>query len=131
MVEPTQSVTLFRRNLNIDPFIIPVTMTVQPVKIGKTLLQNQGILSFKMYNPNPFWVWYRGWNGDENSPTPTIKEMGHYIGPGMVDINRSQVPDWIAAVADSEPNFPITDAQGNWLFSGQRTRLIMGYGSGG
>jgi hypothetical protein len=130
MAEPTQGVTLFRRNLTINPFIIPVGLTASPIEIGKTYLETKGVTSFKMYNPNPFWVWYRGWNGNQ-TPIPTIKEMGHYIGPGMVDINRSQVPDWIAAVADSEPNFPVTDAQGNWLFTGQRTRLIMIYGSGG
>lgn len=130
MAEPTQGVTLFRRNLTIDPFTLPVGLTAQPVAIGKSFLETKGVTSFKMYNPNPFWVWYRGWNGNQ-TPTPTVREMGHYIGPGMVDINRSQVPDWIAAVADSEPNFPVTDAQGNWLFTGQRTRLIMIYGSGG
>lgn len=129
MAEPANGLTLFRRNLTLNPFVFPVSLTPTPKAIGRELLANRGITSFKMHNPNPFWVWFRGWNGTE-SQMPTIKEMGHYIAPGATDVNRSQIPDWIAAVADDEPGFPIYDAQGNWLYEGQRTRMVMIYGSG-
>lgn len=119
----------FRRNLTISPFIWLVGLNPVPKQIGRATLAAAGVTAFKIHNPNPFWCWYRGWNGSADD-MPTIKEMGHYIGPGVTDINSSQVPDWIAAVADDEPGFPITDAQGNWLFEGRRTRMVMIYGSG-
>ena len=130
MAEPTVGLTLFRRNLEINPFIWSVGITPVPKPIGRDLLQGKGVTSFKICNPNPFWVWYRGWNGSAGD-MPAIKEMGHYLAPGATDINRSQVPDWIAAVADDEPGFPIYDANGAWLYQGQRTRMVMIYGSGG
>lgn len=130
MAEPTTGITLFRRNLEIAPFVWAVGLTPIPKAIGRALLAEKGVTSFKITNPNPFYVWYRGWNGTIED-MPPIKEAGHYIGPGVTDINRSQVPDWIAAVADSEPKFPILNEQGGWLYEGQRTRMVMIYGSGG
>jgi hypothetical protein len=131
MVEPTQGITLFRRNLTLNPFIIEVGLTPKPLQVGRDNLAGAGVTSFKITNPNPFYVWYRGWNGAKEDMPPNIKGMGHYIGPGVTDINRSQVPDWIAAVADDEPGFPIFDANGNFLYEGKRLRLVMIYGAGG
>jgi hypothetical protein len=128
MVDPS-IMQPFRRNLALNPIIIPVGLTGVATQIGHEMLAGQGVTTFKICNPNPFWVWFRGWNGTAEQ-MPTIKGMGHYIGPGVTDINRSQVPDWIAAVADDEPGYPVTDANGAWLYQGQRTRLVMVYGSG-
>lgn len=132
-MEPTQGITLFRRNLTLNPYIIPVGpagTAATPLAIGRDMLAGKGVTSFKISNPNPFWVWYRGWNGTADQ-MPTIVGMGHYLAPGATDVNRSQVPDFIAAVADDEPMFPIFDANGQWLYAGKRTRLVMIYGSGG
>lgn len=119
----------FRRNLTIDPIIIPLGVTPTPVHVGRTLLDTKGVTTFKMANPNPFWVWYRGWNGLE-SAMPTIEGMGHFLAPGATDINSSQIPDWIAAVPSDEPGFPVYDGNGGYLYAGKRTRLVMIYGGG-
>ncbi len=117
----------FRRNLTVDPVIIPVGMAAVAVPVLP--MTGGGVTSFKMYNPNPFWVWYRGWRGLDTE-MPPVKDKGHYIAPGATDVNRTQMPQWIAAQADDEPGFPITDSNGAWLFTGKRTRLVMIYGSG-
>ncbi len=117
----------FRRNLNVPPVIIPVGLT--PVAVPVQAMTGQGVTSFKMVNPNPFYVWYAGWRGAAGD-MPTIKDAGHYIGPGVHDINRTQMPQWIAACADDEPSAPIFDAQGAFLYTGKRLRLVMIYGSG-
>jgi len=119
----------FRRNLTIDPFVIPISMTPTPMHIGKSVLDAKGVTSFKISNPNPFWVWYRGWNGNQ-AQMPTIEGMGHFIAPGATEINSSQIPDWIAAMPSDEPGFPIFDANGAYLYEGKRTRLVMLYGGG-
>lgn len=116
----------FRRNLNVLPVIIPVGMS--PVATPVPPMNGQGVTTFLIKNPNPFYVWYAGW-ATGNMPTD-LRGNGHYIAPGETYIGRTQMPAFIAAQADSEINFPITDAQGNWLYEGQRTRLIMIYGSG-
>jgi len=118
----------FRRNLDVLPVIIPVGLS--PVAVAVPSMANKGITSFLMHNPNPFWVWFAGWVGNEADMPSDLRSKSHYIGPGQSYIGRTQMPQWIAAQADSEPNFPITDASGNWLFQGQRTRLVMVYGSG-
>jgi hypothetical protein len=117
----------FRRNLEISPIIIPVGMAGQPMAVPA--MPGTGVTSFKMSNPNPFWVWYRGWRGLA-SDMPTIDGQGHFLAPGATDICRTQMPQWIAAVASDEPGFPITDSNGAWLFAGKRTRIVMVYGSG-
>lgn len=118
----------FRRELSTKPVIIPVGVspqaTVVPAMTGK------GVTTFLMRNPNPFYVWYAGWTGAAADMQADLRENAHYIGPGESYIGRTQMPTWIAAQADAEPGFPIVDAQGNWLFAGQRTRLVMIYGSG-
>lgn len=118
----------FRRETRLDPFIIPCVLTPAPLAIPKAQLTDYGVSSFKMANPNPFWVWYRGWNGAAGD-MPTIAGKGHYIAPGAVDVNTSQIPDWIAAVAAEEPGFPLTDAQGGFLYP--EAHLVMLYGGGG
>ena len=110
----------FRRNLLVEPVLIPVGTT--PVATAVPSMAGKGITTFKMYNPTPYWVWYAGWTGAA-ADMPTIKEKGHYIAPGMVEVNRTQMPQWIAAVADDEPLAPISGLTG-------RNRLVMIYGSG-
>lgn len=126
----------FRRNLSFSPVLIPVgasgiATVVPPMTAG-------GVTSFKMANPNPFWVWYRGWTGAA-SDMPAVKDMGHYIAPGAVDICRTQMPQWIAAVAAEEPDSPLypsgastvtTLGSGQITWGGIPCRLVMVYGSG-
>lgn len=118
----------FRRNLTVAPVIIPVGMS--PVATPVASMATKGVTTFLMKNPNPFYVWYAGWAGVAGDMPADLRMNGHYIAPGETYIGRTQMPTFIAAQADSEPNFPITDSGGNWLFAGQRTRLIMIYGSG-
>jgi len=119
----------FRRALVINPIIIPVTSLTagSAVAVDAAAIKAAGVTSFKMCNPSPYWVWYRGWNGAIGS-MPTIKEMGHYIAPGATDINTSQIPDWIAAVAAVEPGVPAAADGSNVLTV--PGRLVMIYGSG-
>ncbi len=118
----------FRRNLTVAPVIIPVGM--QPTATAVAPMAGKGVTTFLMKNPNPFYVWYAGWVGAASDMPADIRGNAHYIAPGETYIGRTQMPQWIAAQADSEPGFPITDAQGAWLFQGQRTRLVMIYGAG-
>lgn len=127
---PPGRVFPFRRALNVDPVILPINSASNPasVPIDKAKLQAAGVTSFKMYNPCPFWVWYRGWskNPDGSSPaTPSIIEKGHYLPPGAVDLNTSQVPDFIAALPQAEPGFPLPADLASAGY-----RLVMIYGSG-
>ena len=110
----------FRRNLLVEPVLIPVGTA--PVATAVPSMTGKGVTTFKMYNPSPYWVWYAGWTGTAGD-MPTIKEKGHYIAPGMVEVNRTQMPQWIAAVADDEPLAPLGTPTG-------RNRLVMIYGSG-
>ncbi len=118
----------FRRNLTVAPVVIPVGLT--PVATPVPSMSGKGVTTFLMKNPNPFYVWYAGWAGAAGDMPADLRANGHYIAPGETYIGRTQMPTFIAAQADSEPNFPITDAQGAWMFAGQRTRLVMIYGSG-
>lgn len=129
MMEPQRNFP-FRRALTVNPIIIPVLSitTGTATAVDKTAIQAAGVTSFKMYNPTPYWVWYRGWNGAAGA-MPVIKEMGHYIPPGGVDLNTSQIPDWIAAVAQAEPGVPAPVAGDNATLV-TAGRLIMIYGSG-
>ena len=128
MPEPLGPTQPFRRNLNFDPVIIPVGLAGQAIAVPP--MTNGGVTSFKMYNPCPFWVWYRGWQGVAGD-MPVIRDKGHYIPPGGVDICRTQMPQWIAAVADDEPDFPIYAQDGTtFLYASKRCRLVMIYGSG-
>lgn len=118
----------FRRNLTVAPVIIPVGMS--PVATVVPPMNGKGVTTFLMNNPNPFWVWYAGWTGAAENMPGDLRGNGHYIPPGATYIGRTQMPQFIAAQADSEPGFPIADANGAWLYAGQRTRLVMIYGSG-
>lgn len=111
----------FRRNLSVDPVLIPVGVST-PVATVVPPMNGKGVTTFKMYNPTPYWVWYAGWTGQVGD-MPTIKEKGHYIAPGMVEVNRTQMPQWIAAIADDEPSAPLGTVTA-------RLRLVMIYGSG-
>lgn len=117
----------FRRNLDFHPVIIPVGLEAVAVAVPPMI--GGGVTSFKMANPNPFWVHYRGWKG-RKADMPGILDHGHVIAPGAVDICRTQMPDWIAAVASDEPGYPVKGADGQFLYVGQPCRLIMIYGSG-
>lgn len=117
----------FRRNLKVPPIIGPVGLTAVATAIPP--MTQGGVTSFIVTNPNPFWMWFAGWKGAAGD-MPVIKEKGHYIAPGEKYLGRTQMPDWVAAVADDEPGFPILDAQGGWLFASKRTRFVMIYGSG-
>jgi hypothetical protein len=119
----------FRRNLTVAPVMIPVGLA--PVATVVPAMTNKGITTFLMKNPNPFYVWYAGWVGAESAMPADLRANGHYIAPGETYIGRTQMPTWIAAQADEEPNFPIRDPNnGTWLYQGIRTRLVMIYGSG-
>jgi len=127
---PPGRVFAFRRALTVDPVIIPVAslITGVPVAIDQANLRGAGVTSFKISNATPYWVWYRGWNGAAGD-MPTIKEKGHYLAPGATDLNTSQVPMFIAAVAQAEPGVPAaTNADGSTLTV--PGRLVMVYGSG-
>lgn len=117
----------FRRNLNVRPIIGSVGLTAQPVAVAD--MTGQGITSFIIRNPNPFHIWFAGWRGAATD-MPTVKENGHYLHPGEAYLGRTQMPQWVAAVADDEPGFPIFTADGKWLYEGKRTRFILIYGSG-
>lgn len=116
----------FRRALAVEPYLLPINSptTPVPVAISKTALTAAGVTSFKIYNPCPFWVWYRGWNGAVGT-MPTIAEKGHYLPPGAVDINTSQLPDYIAAIGQAEPSVPLPSDLATAGY-----RLVMIYGSG-
>lgn len=114
----------FRRNLSVAPVLIEVGVSA-PVAVPVPAMTGKGVTTFKMYNPTPYWVWYAGWNGSA-SDMPLVKGSGHYIAPGMVEINRTQMPQWIAAVADDEPLAPLVASEA----AGKRLRLVMIYGSG-
>lgn len=116
----------FRRALAIDPVILPINSASVPVAvaIAQADIKAAGVTSFKMANPCQFWVYYRGWNGAQ-SDMPTIANKGHYIAPGAVDINTSQVPQWIAAQAFAEPGVPLP---ADIATAGYR--LVMVYGAG-
>lgn len=124
------SIQPFRRELTVAPVLIPVGLT--PVSTVVPPMTGKGITTFLMRNPNPFWVWYAGWNANAGGTMPSdLRGNGHYIGPGESYIGRTQMPTHIAAQADDEPNFPVRDPNnGTWLFAGIRTRLVMIYGSG-
>ncbi len=125
----------FRRNLTADPIIIPVG--VSGIATPVPAMTGCGVTTFKMHNPNPFWVWFRGWQGVAGD-MPTIKDKGHYIAPGAVDICRTQMPQFIAAAGAAEPDLPLNpaggaaavDANGVIQWNGITCRLIMIYGSG-
>lgn len=117
----------FRRNLNIAPVIGAVGLTAMPVAIPA--MNGQGVTSFIIRNPNPFHIWFAGWRGAATD-MPAIKENGHYIHPGEAYLGRTQMPNWVAAVADDEPGFPIYTSSGGWAYDGKRTRFILIYGSG-
>lgn len=117
----------FRRNLTVAPIIGPVGLTA--VATAVPAMTGGGVTSFLVHNPNPFHMWFAGWRGTAGD-MPTIKENGHYIGPGEKYLGRTQMPNFVAAVADDELGFPIYDAQGGWLYAGKRTRFILTYGSG-
>jgi hypothetical protein len=128
MMDPS-TIQPWKRALNVPPVIIGFSLQPLAVAVDEALLQANGVTTFKISNPNPFAVWYRGWTGTA-AAMPAIKGAGHYLLPGQCDINRSQYPDWIAAEPDDEVSFPILDGSGNYLYTGKRTRLIMIYGSG-
>lgn len=121
MVQP------FRRNLQVRPIIGPVGP--QPVAVAVPDMTGLGITSFIIHNVSPVYFWFAGWKGTAGM-MPNILENGHYIAPGEKYLGRTQMPNFVAAHADAEPNFPAYDEQGNWLFTGQRLRWILTYGSG-
>jgi hypothetical protein len=120
----------FKRTLIIDPYILPMdgSTTPIPVQIGKTALAAANVTSFKMQNPNPFWVWFRGWTGSQ-SPMATPYRKGHFIAPGATEIYTSQLPDWIACIPEARPGFE-THIDGVWRYSNWDTYLVLTYGSG-
>ena len=121
----------FKRNLTVNPLIIPVGLApVATQTAGSQGLMTAAVTTFKVSNPCPFWVWYRGWNGAK-SDMPAIVNMGHHLAPGAIDINTSQTPDWIAAVACDELGAPLYAADGTTpLYDMTKARLIMVFGSG-
>lgn len=116
----------FRRALAINPVFLTINSATVPVPaaVDQVGIKAAGVTSFKMHNPTPFWVWYRGWTGLVGD-MPTIKEMGHYIPPGGIDLNTSQIPNWIAAQPQAEPGVPLPSDLATAGY-----RLIMIYGSG-
>jgi len=125
----------FKRNLGVNPLSIPAGLTGTPVPtIGRQQLMDANVTTFKVSNPNPFWVWYRGWNKNADGSTPampTLAGMGHHIAPGAIDINTSQMPDFIAAMAVDELGAPLYAADGTTiLYDMSKARLVMMFGSG-
>lgn len=131
MADPGR-VRAFKRNLDIDPFAIPAPLVgpPNPLRIGRELLRSKGITSFTMQNPNLFWVWYRGWNGEKAAmPAPFMR--GHLIAPGGEHLRESQTPDWIVALPWSRPAWPLAKADGTAVQNNEETMLIYTLGSGG
>lgn len=129
-LEPTR-LFAFKRNLNVNPLIVPAKLTATPAAtIGRQALMDAKVTSFKVSNPNPFWVWYRGWNGAAGD-MPALTDMGHHLAPGAIDINTSQTPDWIAAVAVDELGAPLYDIDGTTLlYNMNKARIVFLFGSG-
>lgn len=121
----------FKRNLTVNPLSIPAGLTGTAIPtIGSAALMAANVTTFKVSNPNPFWVWYRGWNGTSGQ-MPAIAGMGHHLAPGAIDINTSQTPDYIAAVAVDELGAPLYAADGTTLlYDMSKARLVMMFGSG-
>lgn len=122
----------WKRNLTIDPFVIPISLAgaPKPLPIGSVLLQNKGVTTYTMQNPNLFWVWYRGWTGNASDmPTPMMK--GHLIAPGGEHLRASQTPDWIVAVPWSRPGWSLLKADGSPMQTDAESVLIYTLGSGG
>lgn len=131
MAEPNR-VRAFKRNLAIDPYSVPVQIigAPKPMMIGRDKLRSSGITSFIMQNPNLFWVWYRGWFGDE-SAMPTAFMKGHLIAPGGEHLRESQTPDWIVAIPWARPGWPLHRSDGTAVQSNAESMLIYTLGSGG
>jgi hypothetical protein len=117
----------FRRNLKVPPVLFSVGLTATPTAVPA--MTSLGVTSFIVQNACPFYFWFAGWTG-QASDMPVIKENGHYLAPGEKYIGRTQMPQWVAAVADDEPAFPIYDDQGKFRYAGLRCRGILVYGSG-
>lgn len=133
-MEPSRTFP-FKRNLTVNPLIVPAGMVpVAKATVGSIQLMTAAVTTFKVSNPNPFWVWYRGWNKNQDGSqpaTPAIADMGHHLAPGAIDINTSQMPDFIAAVAVDELGAPLYTADGTTLlYDMSKARLVFMFGSG-
>lgn len=124
---PIDSLTQpFRRNLSVRPVIFTVGLMPTPTPVPPMVAQ--GVTSFIVQNCTPFYFWFAGWAGPATD-MPDIKENGHYIAPGEKYIGRTQMPQFVAAVLDDEPLFPLyTNNQFNG--AGMRLRGVLTYGSG-
>jgi len=120
----------FRRALPVDPVIIPVAVNAVATRIDSSQFDAIGVTSFEMHNPNPYGVWYRGWQGTA-AQMPVVLDKGHYIGPGETHVKQTQRPDWIAAVPANDFAVPYYAADGTTpLYPNTSPRLVMIYGSG-
>lgn len=124
---PESLIQPFRRNLNIPPVIFNAGLTATPKAIPP--MTGGGVTSFIIQNCTPFYFWFAGWRGAE-ADMPNIKENGHYIAPGEKYLGRTQMPQWVAAVLDDEPLFPLYNPQGGFNGAGMRLRGVLTYGSG-
>jgi hypothetical protein len=122
----------WKRNLNINPFFLPVPIlgAAKPVKIGNATLRAAGVTSYVMQNPNPVWVWYRGWNGSGEA-IPEVYGKGHLIAPGGEHLRASQTPDWIVAVPWERAGWPLLASDGKPLYAEDELSLVYTLGSGG
>lgn len=117
----------WRRVLTIDPIIVPATPTPTAVAVDSNALKLSGVRSFKLQNPNPFWIWFRGWSG-LIADMPTITGKGHLMAPGSTEVMTSQYPQWVAAQAVAMPGFPVLDGGGAVLYPS--AFCVLTYGGG-
>lgn len=133
MAEPSTLARAWKRNLTINPFQIPFSMSgaTTPVSIGSVALQGRGVTTYTMQNPNLCWVWYRGWNGAQSDMPPAFM-LGHLIAPGGEHLRASQTPDWIVAIPWARPGWPLVKADGTTpIQTDAQSMLIYTLGSGG
>lgn len=119
----------FRRQTGMDPLVIPITGpndALQPVSVDKQALNLLGVKSFKWFNPTTkMGIWLRGWNEGDNPPV--VYKKGHYLPPMGGEVNTSQIPDYLAVVADDTPDHP-TMNNNTFLYPGRSAYLIYGGG---
>ena len=109
-----------------DPIMVPSGPEASKISIDKAWLRENGITSFAITNPNPFWVRLRG----SNDPfIPVTKSTGWLFPPGVHAIYATQYPDWVSALAVNEAGFPIFDGDGVFMYEGARIELAYGTGA--
>jgi hypothetical protein len=111
-----------------DPYLVPCELEASKKPVDRVWLEQKGVTSFAVTNPNPFWVRLRGSN-----TTPGFKAVEEHTGwlfpPGIHAIYATQYPDFMSAMAVEKPGFPITDGDGAFLYPGATIEVAYGTGA--